>query len=123
MVTILLLVACGVLLNTTAQILLKAGMLQIGHFEFTLQNAIPVGLQVARNIPIISGLSCYVISVILWLLVLSRIPVSIAYPLASLGYIINALGAYYFLGEPLTLTRMLGIFIILGGVYLVAQNP
>lgn len=122
MTIILLLVIIGVFLNTTAQILLKTGMLQIGHFEFTLENAIPIGLKVATNLPIISGLSCYIFSVVLWLLVLSRVPVSIAYPLASLGYVINAFAAYYFLGEALTPMRLLGVFIILGGVYLVAQN-
>ena len=97
-------------------------MLQIGQFEFSLENAIPIGLKVATNLPIISGLSCYVISLVLWLLVLSRVPVSTAYPLASLGYVINAFAAYYFLGEPLSSMRILGVFIILGGVYLVAQN-
>lgn len=122
MTTIFLLVIIGVFLNTTAQILLKAGMLQIGHFEFTLANALPIGMKVATNLPIISGLSCYVLSVVLWLMVLSRVPVSIAYPLASLGYIINAFAAYYFLGEALTPGRMLGIVVILGGVYLIAQN-
>jgi len=122
MATIFLLVIIGVLLNTTAQILLKTGMIQIGHFEFTLENALPIGMKVATNLPIISGLSCYVLSVVLWLLVLSRLPVSIAYPLASLGYIINAIAACYLLGEALTPIRILGIFIILGGVYLIAQN-
>ena len=122
MTTIFLLVIIGVLLNTTAQILLKTGMLQIGHFEFTLTNALPISMKVATNLPIISGLSCYVLSVVLWLMVLSRVPVSIAYPLASLGYIINAFAAYYFLGEALTPVRMLGIVVILGGVYLIAQN-
>ena len=116
------LILLGVCLNTTAQLLLKAGTSQIGQFEFTLQNTIPIGLKVMTSLPIISGLSCYVISLILWLLVLSRIPVSTAYPLASLGYVINAFAAHYFLGEPLSTMRLLGVFIILGGVYLVAQN-
>lgn len=122
MTTIFLLLLAGILLNTTAQVLLKTGMVQIGQFEFTLDKAIPIGLKVATNLPIISGLSCYVFSVVIWLMVLSRVPVSVAYPLTSLGYIINAFAAYYFLGEALTPTRLLGVFIILGGVYLVAQN-
>jgi multidrug transporter EmrE-like cation transporter len=122
MTTIVLLVMTGVLLNTTAQILLKAGMIQIGQFEFAIENMVPIGLKVATNLPIISGLTCYGVSLILWLMVLSRVPVSIAYPLASLGYVINAFAAHYFLGEPLSAIRLLGVFIILGGVYLVAQN-
>ena len=115
------LILCGVLLNAGAQLFLKAGMSQIGHFEFTLANALPIGMKVAVNLPIITGLSMYVLSVVVWLLVLSRVQVSFAYPMLSIGYIVNALAAYYFFGEPLTSIRMLGIFIIIAGVYLVAR--
>lgn len=116
------LILCGVLLNATAQLLLKAGMSQIGHFEFTMANALPIGIKVMANPPIISGLFLYVMSVAVWLLVLSRVQVSFAYPMLSIGYIVNAVAAYYFFGEPLTSIRMLGIFIIIGGVYLVAKS-
>lgn len=116
------LILCGVMLNAGAQLLLKAGMSQIGHFEFTLANAFPIGMKVAMNPPIVTGLCMYVMSVAVWLLVLSRVQVSFAYPMLSIGYIVNAIAAYYLFGEPLTSVRMLGIFIIIGGVYLVAQS-
>lgn len=116
------LILLGVFLNATAQLLLKAGMGQIGHFEFSWTNALPIGLKVAANPPIITGLFMYVMSVAVWLLVLSRVQVSYAYPMLSIGYVVNALAAYYFFGEPLTSLRVLGIFIIIAGVYLVAQT-
>lgn len=116
------LILLGVLLNAGAQLLLKAGMTQIGHFEFSLSNAWPIGLKVAGNPPIISGLFLYVLSVAVWLLVLSRVQVSYAYPMLSIGYIVNAVAAYYLFGEPLTSLRVLGIFIIMAGVYLVART-
>jgi multidrug transporter EmrE-like cation transporter len=116
------LILLGVLLNAAAQLLLKAGMSQIGHFEFSFANAIPIGMKVMVNLPIIGGLCLYVISVMVWLLVLSRVQVSFAYPMLSIGYIVNAFAAYYLFGEPLTSLRMLGIFIIITGVYLVAQS-
>ncbi|EKD71642.1 MAG: hypothetical protein ACD_46C00139G0010 [uncultured bacterium] len=119
---IFVLILLGVLLNAAAQLMLKAGMTQIGHFEFSLTNAIPIGMKVMANPPIITGLFMYVISVGVWLLVLSRVQVSFAYPMLSIGYIVNALAAYYIFGEPLTSVRMLGIFIIIAGVYLVAQS-
>jgi multidrug transporter EmrE-like cation transporter len=119
---IFILILCGVLLNAGAQLLLKAGMSQIGHFEFTVANAMPIGVKVMANLPIISGLFMYVVSVGVWLLVLSRVQVSFAYPMLSIGYVVNALAAYYLFGEPLTSVRMLGIFIIIAGVYLVAQS-
>lgn len=116
------LILLGVLLNAAAQIMLKAGMSQIGHFEFSAANIVPIGFKVMGNLPIISGLFMYVVSVGVWLLVLSRVQVSFAYPMLSIGYIVNALAAYYLFGEPLTSVRMLGIFIIIAGVYLVAQS-
>ena len=116
------LILLGVLLNATAQIMLKTGMTQIGHFEFSLSNMMPIGMKVMVNPPIITGLSMYVASVVVWLLVLSRVQVSFAYPMLSIGYIVNAVAAYYLFGEPLTSIRMLGIFIIIAGVYLVAQT-
>jgi multidrug transporter EmrE-like cation transporter len=116
------LILFGVLLNAGAQLMLKAGMLQIGHFEFSMANALPIGMKVMANPPIITGLSMYVMSVAVWLLVLSRVQVSFAYPMLSIGYVVNAVAAYYLFGEPLTSIRMLGIFIIIAGVYLVAQS-
>jgi len=109
-------------MNAAAQLLLKAGMNQIGYFEFSSTNALPISLKIATNMPIISGLFIYVFSVMLWLLVLSRLPVSVAYPMVSIGYILNAIMAYYLFAEPLSSMRILGIFIIIAGVYLVARS-
>jgi multidrug transporter EmrE-like cation transporter len=53
---------------------------------------------------------------------LSRVPVSIAYPMLSIGYVINAVVAYYWLGETVSLMRMAGIGIIVLGVFVVARS-
>lgn len=116
------LILLGVLLNAAAQLLLKAGMIQIGHFEFNLGNVVPIALKVMINLPIIAGLFAYVVSVIVWLLVLSRVQVSYAYPMLSIGYIVNAVAAYYLFGENLSLMRMAGILVIIVGVYLISQH-
>src|SRR5690349_10312990 len=102
------LILLGVSLNAVAQLLLKAGMMQIGHFDFSMANAMHIGMKVMMNPPILTGLVCYGVSVIVWLLVLSRVPVSLAYPMLSIGYIVTALAAYYFFGEPLTSARLMG---------------
>jgi len=116
------LILTGVMLNACAQLLLKAGVNAIGHFEFSTANMLPVGIKLATQLPIIGGLACYAISVIVWILALSRVDVSIAYPMISLGYIVNALAAWYFFGEIISLQRMAGIGIILIGVYVVART-
>jgi multidrug transporter EmrE-like cation transporter len=112
----------GVLLNAGAQLMLKQGMRRIGYFEFAWINAVPIAIQVAGNIFILGGLFLYVISVVVWLLVLSRVEVSFAYPMLSVGYIVNAVAGYYLFQENLSLPRITGILIIIAGVYLVTRS-
>ncbi len=116
------LILAGVLLNATAQLLLKAGTNAIGHFEFTLNNLVPIGWKVATEPHVLGGLGCYVFSVMIWIMALSRVPVSMAYPMLSIGYVVNALAAWLWLGEALTSGRVLGIFVIILGVFLVARH-
>lgn len=116
------LVLTGVLLNAAAQLLLKAGTTAIGHFDFTLANAVPIGLKVAFEPHIVAGLGCYVVSVVVWILALSRVEVSVAYPMLSLGYVVNAIAAYYLFGESVNAMRLTGIGVIIVGVVLVARS-
>jgi drug/metabolite transporter (DMT)-like permease len=95
---------------------------RIGYFAFNWNNVIPIAMKVAFNPFIVIGLSCYVFSVVAWLMGLSRVEVSIAYPVLSLGYIMTALAAYWLLHENLSLTRMLGIVVILIGVFLITRS-
>lgn len=115
------LIVFGVLLNAGAQLLLKAGTRTIGQFEFSAANVWPIGWSMATNPHIVGGLSCYVVSVMVWIMALSRVEVSIAYPMLSLGYIVNAFFAWYLFGEAITVTRIVGMGIIIIGVYLVAK--
>ncbi len=116
------LVLFGVLLNAAAQLLLKAGTNSIGHFAFDKTNILPVGWQLATEPHILGGLTCYVVSVVVWIMALSRVEVSIAYPMLSIGYVVNAAAAYYLFGEAVTPMRLLGIGIIIIGVYIVARS-
>jgi multidrug transporter EmrE-like cation transporter len=116
------LVLTGVMLNAAAQLLLKAGTNAIGHFDFQLANLLPIGLKVALEPHILGGLACYAVSVVVWILALSRVEVSIAYPMLSLGYVVNAVAAWWLFGEVLNATRLAGIGIIIVGVVLVARS-
>ncbi|SIT43523.1 conserved membrane hypothetical protein [Paraburkholderia piptadeniae] len=115
-------ILAGVALNATAQLLLKAGTNAVGHFDFTVANIVPIGLRIATQLPIIGGLACYVLSVVVWIVGLSRVDVSIAYPMLSLGYVVNAIAAWYLFGEVLSAQRLVGIGVILVGVFLVARS-
>jgi len=116
------LVLAGVLLNAGAQLLLKAGTNSIGAFAFSVGNLVPVGIKVASNPFILAGLGCYAISVVVWIMALSRVEVSLAYPMLSIGYVVNALAAWYLFGEALGAQRLVGIGTIVVGVFLVARS-
>ena len=116
------LILLGVLLNAAAQLCLKQGMRQVGHFAFTVSNLFPIGFKVALNPFVFAGLTCYVVSVVVWLLALSRVEVSYAYPLLSVGYIVTAFAGQLFFGEALGPMRWAGILVICLGVYFVTRS-
>ncbi len=112
----------GVLLNAVAQLLLKAGTNALGVITLDGSNWLPTLLRMATQGHFIAGAACYVASIFVWILGLSRVPVSIAYPMLSVGYILNAIAAHYLLGEAVTATRWAGIGFIVVGVWLVARS-
>ena len=116
------LVMIGVALNAAAQLLLKAGTNRVGEFSFALENLVPVGSRLALSPFILGGLACYVVSVVVWILALSRVPVSIAYPMLSVGYVVNAVAAWMLFGESLSMQKLVGIGFIVIGVFLVARS-
>lgn len=71
---------------------------------------------------IFAGLFLYTLSFVVWVFALSKVQVSIAYPMLSIGYIVNAMLAYYFFSEALTKHKVSGLFIILIGVIVLARG-
>jgi multidrug transporter EmrE-like cation transporter len=117
-------VLSGVLLNAVAQLLLKAGANSAG--EISMSAGAPAlfrtALGLAHHPGILGGLACYAISVVVWIIALSRVEVSIAYPMLSIGYVVNAMLAWWLFGEDVNLQRWLGIGVIIVGVILVARS-
>lgn len=116
------LIFTGVFLNALAQLLLKAGTNAVGQFHFTTENIIPIGWKLATQPAILGGMTCYAVSLVVWIMALSRVEVSVAYPMLSVGYVLNAIAAWYFFGEAVNMTRLLGIGVIIIGVYIVARS-
>ena len=112
----------GVLLNAAAQLLLKAGTNALGVITLTRENWAGEFGRMASEPHFFGGAFCYAISLVVWIIGLSRVPVSIAYPMLSLGYVVNAIAAHYLLGESVTVARWLGIGFIIIGVWLVARS-
>ncbi|MEJ0008113.1 MAG: transporter [Steroidobacteraceae bacterium] len=116
------LLLAGVFLNAAAQLLLKAATRHSGELIAdsgrVSWNAV---LQLAGAAPLWFGMTCYAISVLVWLGALSRVPVSLAYPMLSIGYVVNAFAAAYLFGEALTAGKLAAIGLICTGVFMLAR--
>jgi multidrug transporter EmrE-like cation transporter len=96
-----------------------------GLAHFSVFNADTLGASIAilaRSPPFWAGMFCYAASLCVWLAALSKAPVSTAYPMLSLGYVVVAAVSVAWLGETLTLPKVLGIALICGGVVLVSRS-
>jgi len=116
------LVLTGVLLNAVAQLALKASVSDTGIISLDMQSLLSSAGSLATNLWLWMGLVCYAISVVVWILALSRVDVSIAYPMLSIGYIVNAVAAWHLFDEPMNLGKVVGIGIIIVGVYILARS-
>ena len=112
----------GVLLNAGAQLLLKAGTRTLGVIGASGTGFLSTALSVAMQPFIVGGIACYVLSVAIWIVALSRVDVSVAYPMLSIGYVVNAFAAWWLFGEALTPMRLGAIALILLGVFLLARS-
>ncbi|HXY77042.1 MAG TPA: EamA family transporter [Steroidobacteraceae bacterium] len=117
-----LILFCGVLLNALAQLGLKAATRVTGPLVVTDGRLWQRGLDLLVVPSLWYALAAYGLSVIVWLVGLSRVPVSQAYPLLSLGYVINIGLAWWLLGEVPNMQRVAGILVIVLGVVLVARS-
>jgi multidrug transporter EmrE-like cation transporter len=116
------LLLAGVALNAAAQLLLKAATRYSGPL---VSDGGQVNWLSATTLlkapPLWVGLSCYGISVVLWVGALSRVPVSVAYPMLSLGYIVNTGAAALLFGEAITMAKLVGIGLIGAGVIVLSR--
>ncbi len=109
----------AITLNASANILLKIGMNRTGSFSFT--NIKEIFTEVVLNPVIIGGVFCFVLALAAYTYVLSKINLSIAYPImTSVGYMIVILASWLFLKENISGVQFAGFCLIIGGVWLVA---
>jgi multidrug transporter EmrE-like cation transporter len=117
------LILMGVGMNAAAQLLLKAATRPLNAFTVfdadTLMKSIGI---LSLSVPFWAGMMCYAFSVCVWLAALSKAPVSVAYPMLSLGYVVVAAVSAMWLGESLTMAKVLGIALICAGVVLVSRS-
>lgn len=117
-----ILIVVSVLLNASAQLFIKRGMTSIGSVSFDFGSLFSLIIKAITNTPIMLGMASYAVSILLWMVVLSRVNVSVAYPLLSIGYIFTAVMAYFLFNEPFTVQKITGIFVICFGVFLLTYS-
>lgn len=116
-------VLLSVALGACAQMVLKAGV-STPAIETALSNGGWFGILAAFALsPLVwVGLIIYAASALVWLFVLARVDVSVAYPFVGLGFIFTMVLGWGMYGEDVTAIRVLGTLLIASGVAVLAQS-
>jgi multidrug transporter EmrE-like cation transporter len=112
-----LLILLSVFLSATAQLLLKMGVQRVHQ-----PDALSTGLAYATSPRIIAGFALYGLGAVVWLYVLSKIPLSAAYPFVGIGFVLTMLFGVVILGESLSAMRLIGTAMIALGCLFVARS-
>lgn len=120
--TVLTLIFVSVTISALAQVTLKQGMSSQVVQQSLTGCWLEIVSTVASNSYIWLGLSLYAAGAVLWLCVLARVDVSIAYPFVGLGFILTALMGVFFLGEAFSVIRFVGTCLVVLGIVLVTQG-
>ena len=116
---IILLTIC---ISVAAQTLLKSGMKEIGTVEsLTPDKIIPLAWKMGTNIFVFTGLALYGVGTFFWLILLSRLDLSFLYPFGALQYLLIFIVSYIFFGENIKFARILGVSVILAGIFIISK--
>jgi drug/metabolite transporter (DMT)-like permease len=111
-----------IIIGVLGQLFLKIGMQQVGEFTMFQKGIILQYLKIFLNPYVFIGLCFYFLSTVFYLYLISRVPLSFAYPMLSLSYVIVGLISWIFFKEQILAINWVGMGVILVGVALVAQG-
>ena len=114
------LMVISIIASSFGQFLLKLGALQLG--QVTATNAVSHILSIATTPALLAGLAAYGIGAISYILLLTRVKLSVAAPSASLIYLASVLIGVVVFNEHLSAGRLVGLGLIMGGVVLVTTR-
>ncbi len=117
---ILLLIAIS--MSTSGELLLKTGMNRVGVLHLSADRFVPTLIRAFTDPFVLAGFALIFGGSIFWLAVISRVELSWAYPMLSLGYILVVGLSWAFLSEAVTPLRLLGVGVIIAGVFLVSRS-
>jgi drug/metabolite transporter (DMT)-like permease len=111
----------SIILTVAAQVLIKLGMTKIGVVEFSLRNFLDLIPKVFTNLYLFLGLVSLGFGFMFWLLVLSKLKLSVAIPFTSLNYILVLFFSWLFLRETISLMQFAGVVLVIFGLVLIAR--
>ncbi|MCB0114435.1 MAG: multidrug resistance protein [Caldilineaceae bacterium] len=117
---LLLLITVG--LNVVGQFFMKQGMSQIGVISGSFEVITSSLMRAFLNPFVIGGVAAYGLSSIFWLILLSRVELSYAYPALALGYVLVTLVGAWILGEDVSNLRWVAVAVICVGVVLLSRS-
>ncbi|WP_270584011.1 EamA family transporter [Bacillus smithii] len=112
------LILVNTLILVSGQFLWKYGMMKSGQSFSSLLGI----LKLLLSPYILTGLILYGAATVLWLFILSKVPLSVAYPIQSLAYVFALFGAYFLFGETLTSWKIAGVLLIVAGVAMISVH-
>jgi drug/metabolite transporter (DMT)-like permease len=112
----------SVVTGAAGQLLLKRGMMQLGPLTLEADQLLSLVWRLATSPYVLLGLAIYVGGLIFWLLALSRVDLSFAYPFASLSYVIMLLASWLLFQEQITPLRLAGTAVVCLGVLLISRS-
>jgi drug/metabolite transporter (DMT)-like permease len=119
---VLALILVTVLMSAVGQLALKFAV-EKANFREAVEGGFMSAAAAAVGSPFFWGaLAIYGVSVALWLWVLSRAELSVAYPFVSLGFVVTLGFAAIFLNETVTTLKLVGTLLIVAGCYMVARS-
>lgn len=115
MINVVLLIM-NVILMALGQVLFKQGSKAFTGLQWSSL------LHVAFNPYVLSGVTIYGVSTVIWVYVLSRMNLSVAYPTQSMSYVLVMLAAIFLFKEPISAKQWIGMGLIMAGVVFVSQG-
>ncbi len=109
----------SIALSVLGQFLMKSGMTQVGPLDGVAPGAV---IRMFTNLRVLLGFVTYGLSSLLYLTAISKLDLSVAYPMLGLGYVAVVLVSWLFLREPVTALRWVGVALIISGVWLVGRG-
>ena len=104
--------------ESAAQLALKVGGDGLAAMPFGVEWL----LAALTNVAVLAAIGCYIGSFLSWMLILRRSSLSLAFPLSSLVFVVVLLGSWLGLGEHISALHWLGVWVIIGGIALLAEG-